>query len=83
MDIEISRQLFCCVIGRKAEQLRCEIDHITGGVAAKAEKSLIDFHGWMPITMKDSPGNTAAAYGNTIAFRCLTGCDLGLDLCKK
>ena len=30
-----------------------------------------------------APGNTAAADGNAIMFRCLTGSDLGLDLCKK
>ena len=75
-EAHILNELSGGIIGRQAEQLRGEPDHVAFFLTAEADKVLIDFHAWSLIRMKRTAGHPGTVDFYAIMLRDFAGADL-------
>ena len=75
-EAHILNELSGGIIGRQAEQLRGEPDHVAFLLTAEADKVLIDFHAWSLIRMKRTAGHPGTVDFYAVMLRDFAGADL-------
>ena len=83
MDVKVSSQPLCRHKLTGMKKTGCEIDHITGLMAAEAVVAFVHLHGWGFVLMEGAAGHAVTADLQPVAFGSLPGGNGCFDLRKQ
>jgi len=76
LDVEILRQLPCCINWTESEQIFHKVDHVAVRPAAEAMISGVNLHAWYVVCMERTSSHPVPAQRDSVLLCSLSGCDL-------